>query len=191
MALTQDVINEFAALVANEDQMIWEIGDKIISYELGREDIEVLAEEVERTYLTLWHRSRLAKMFPADEWDRQSAPIGVFEQLSRLDNPLQRARLFQKKAWTVNALRKEIDKLLLDKDPALPIAVSTRVTRYLVDGQSVAMKSVLSADGVLSLTLPAALAPGTKVEAVTGDDGAVHVNIPLVIGDNRRLKAVK
>jgi hypothetical protein len=194
--LTQPIINEFAGLLAVEDQSIWTIGDKINEYELGRGDIEKLAAEVDRSFATLWARSKLAAMFPADMWDRDSAPIGVWEQLSRLDKAGDRRRLLKKKAWTVNALRKEIDRMLEDDLPPLELT-RTRVTRYEMEGMRVAMKSALSPQGILTLDLPAPIASDSQIDTKINDDGSVQVSIPLDMGsledlnDPRHLKVVK
>lgn len=176
--LTQDIINEFATLLAVEDQTIWDVGDKINQYELGHEDIEKLSEEVDRSVALLVSRAHLAKMFPADMWDRMSAPIGVWEQLSRLDTPAERLRMLKKKVWTVSALRREINELL--ERPAVVRAAKTqRVTRFDLNGATVSMKSTLSEKGLLSLALPGKLAKGSKVKVDVGDNGELHVSIPL------------
>lgn len=178
--LTQEIINEIAGLLAVEDQTIWDVGDAINQYELGPDDVAALSEQVDRSVNLLWDRARLAKMFPADMWDRNAAPIGVFEQLSRLDKSGDRRRMLKKReAWTVNALRKEIDEMLADEGPRIPSPRSTRMTRFAVDGMVVAMRSTLSPTGVLSINLPAKLAPGTKVKTKVNDDGTIDLNISL------------
>lgn len=185
--LTPSIINEFAALLLVEDQAIWDVGDLINQYELGVDDIHALADEVDRAVSTLQGRARLAKMFPADMWDRSAAPIGVWEQLSRLEKPGDRRRLLKsREVWTANEIRKAIDEIVRGA-PVPKVAhprAAVRMTQFEVGDKTVSLKSTLTPEGELSISLPYPLAKGAKIAKHFDDDGKVRLSVRLDMDDD-------
>jgi hypothetical protein len=180
MALTKKMIHEVTTLLKAEDSAIWAVGDYINEHEISDLDLEELAEEVNRRPGTLRARATLAATFAAKEWDRASAPLGVWQQLARLDDHKEMAEVLAKKPWGVNELRKEVDRILERRAPIQlhPPTVATRVTRYALGKTRLMLTSELDQEGVLSIALPTGLMDGEKVKTSVVD-GKTIVTIPL------------
>jgi hypothetical protein len=110
--LTQEIIEHMKEFCLNEDKMLWQMGDYLNEHKLTDEEIEKLADIVQRKASTLRQREMVAREFQPEVRNYNHA-WSVYKELMRVKGKDSRQELLDgRNEWTVDSMKSAVNDFI-------------------------------------------------------------------------------